>query len=192
MTLRSVIKRLLSGPTVHKLVCCVVTEDSLNCSTVYQEEITIEELHPGICDKVLAIRESNVKYAFEGMARQSTVVLARWKGSIAGHAVLKPSGEMENHNRFWKNKDYIHYCYVAPQYRGRKIYPCMLIYLAKKCFERQAGKAVYISADYENTASIRGMQKAGFRYWGTLMEYGWGGIIFFRMLKQEKEEDKVV
>lgn len=187
MTLWSVLKRISMGPTIHKLVCYRVTEQNLNFDMLCLENISIEELSRDSCDKVDEIRENEVRCAFERMAEDSsTVVLAKWCGNIAGHAVLKPRGKRGYQAAFWKNKAYIHYCFVAPQFRGQGIYPYMLTYLTQKAFENQGEKNVFISADFKNYSSIRGIVKAGFEYWGDLTEYGWGEIIFLRRLKRKR------
>ncbi len=192
MRFRSIFKRIFQGPTIHQLVCYRLTKDFAdsikknmdgNEAESLQAEISIEELNIQNCDKVMNIREINIKYAFETMVKDSVIILAKWKGEVAGHAVLKPAGIKGCCNNFWERKNYIHYCYVAPMYRGKGIYPYMLTYLVQKAFMLQMGDVIYINADRKNNSSIRGMQKAGFRYWGILKEYGWGGIIFFRRFK---------
>ena len=184
MTLCSTIKRILKGPTIHKLVCFVITEQTMNEDMLSLKNINIEKLYKEICSKVLAIRDESVKHAFEEMSDNSTVIIAEDLNEVAGHAVLKPWGIKGFQPDLWKNKNYIHYCYVDPSYRGKGIYPYMLVYLARKVFQVQSDNKIYISTDCKNCSSIRGIEKAGFKYWGTLTEYGWGGIIFFRRIRQ--------
>lgn len=191
MRLHSVIKRILSGPTIHKLVCFRITEDCLKRDYVHSDMLTIKEIYPDILDKVLIIRNENVRNYFEKMMRDSIIILAEWKGEIAGHAILSPDGVEAGQGKMWRKKEYIHYCYVTPQYRGKGIYPCMLNYLAGKVFENHAEREVYISAGYNNYASIRGIEKAGFVYWANLTEYGWGGVILIRRLKRKQFKDRL-
>lgn len=184
MTLCSVLKRISQGPTIHRLVCYRAEKQKLNYKNLGIREISVEELSRETCRKVLEIREDSVGRAFETMVEDSTVILAKWRGNIAGHGALKPKGKRGFQSTLWKDKAYIHYCFVAPEFRGQGIYPYMLIYLAQKAFEEQGEKTVYISADYRNRSSIRGMEKAGFEHWADLTEYGWGEIIFLRKLKR--------
>ncbi len=183
MTLRSVIIRILYGPTIRRQACFIVTEEILNYNLFYSKEITIEELSTETCNKVLDIREEHVKAAFERMVKNSVVVVAKWNKRIVGHAILKPDGQISECTQVWKNKNYIHYCYVDPKYRGRNIYPYMLVYLAQRVFKDQAKQQVYISADYKNYSSIRGIHKAGFYHWANLTEFGWGRIVLFYKVK---------
>ena len=184
MKIYSIIKRLLMGPTIHKSICFVMTEQTINMDIFSLRNISIEELYKEICDRVLVIRDNSVKYAFEEMCSDSTAIIAKYCDTIVGHAVLKPWGIKGYQADFWMNKNYIHYGYVDPEYRGKGIYPYMLVYLARKLFQKEDGSKIYIRADYKNYSSIRGIEKAGFKYWGILTEYGWGDIILFRRIRQ--------
>ncbi|MBN1764018.1 MAG: GNAT family N-acetyltransferase [Sedimentisphaerales bacterium] len=53
-------------------------------------------------------------------------------------------------------------CFVLPVFRGRKIYPSMLETMVNTLLSRDQICNVYIDCKSWNTASIRGIQKAGF------------------------------
>ncbi|WDE99153.1 hypothetical protein PQO03_15060 [Lentisphaera profundi] len=53
---------------------------------------------------------------------------------------------------------YIHNCETAKQFRGQKAYPSTLSYIAKATKNK-----LYISTDQTNTASIKGIEKSGFK-----------------------------
>jgi RimJ/RimL family protein N-acetyltransferase len=53
---------------------------------------------------------------------------------------------------------YIHYCETTPEARGRGIYPAVLNHIARETGSHD----LYITTDVGNTASRRGIEKAGF------------------------------
>lgn len=184
MNIYSVIRQILKGPTVRHLLCYSVTEETLDYSYLNNIDISIKKIGLDECKDVIAIRDENVKRAFEFMCTTSQIILAKWNGQIAGHAVLKPCGVKGRLSGVWKNRAYIHYCFVAPQYRGKNIYPNMLIFLSKAVFSKYPGTKVYISVERKNYPSIRGIEKCGFIPWAKLTEYGWGNIVFLHVLKE--------
>lgn len=54
--------------------------------------------------------------------------------------------------------------FTLPAFRGRKIYPFLLSFMIGHFREAQAMRA-FVSANEKNTASIKGIKKAGFRYY---------------------------
>ncbi len=59
-----------------------------------------------------------------------------------------------------KNEACIHYCETAPWARGKSIYPSVLSRIAE---DHRGYGDLFICVDSQNTASIRGVEKAGFR-----------------------------
>lgn len=56
---------------------------------------------------------------------------------------------------------YIQNCYVVPELRGKCIYPCGLKILANLLFNESINY-LYLSVQFENEASLRGIKKVGF------------------------------
>jgi len=54
-------------------------------------------------------------------------------------------------------------CYTNEHYRGRSIYPSMLNKLAEELLIAQRHKEIFVVVDHDNTSSIRGIEKAGFK-----------------------------
>lgn len=61
--------------------------------------------------------------------------------------------------RLLENETFIHYCETSPDARGKNIYPNVLCKIADDFKDKTN---IFISADAENIASIKGMIKAGF------------------------------
>ena len=61
------------------------------------------------------------------------------------------------------NQHFIHYCETAPQARGKGIYPAVL---SKIVDDFKDKGEILISITAKNIASIKGAQKAGFKYVG--------------------------
>ena len=62
--------------------------------------------------------------------------------------------------RLKKNEAFIHYCETAPSARGMNIYPAVL---SRICNDFREKASIMISCNAKNSASIRGIEKAGFR-----------------------------
>lgn len=68
---------------------------------------------------------------------------------------------------FMERNDYeIGPCYTYPKYRGKGIYSSMLLYVCEKLGNAQT--TFYMIVDSENLASVRGIEKAGFEFCGTV------------------------
>jgi len=61
-----------------------------------------------------------------------------------------------------QNEACIYNCETSSVYRGMHIYPAVLQYIHKQCFA-QGVKKIYICCDIQNIASVRGIERAGFR-----------------------------
>jgi len=59
-----------------------------------------------------------------------------------------------------RNKAFIHYCETAPSAQGINIYPMVLSHIARDFRDKAS---VMISCNAKNSASIRGIEKVGFR-----------------------------
>lgn len=59
-----------------------------------------------------------------------------------------------------KNEGFVHYCETAPWARGKGVYPAVLRRIAE---DHKDLDNLFICVDSENTPSIRGVEKAGFK-----------------------------
>jgi ribosomal protein S18 acetylase RimI-like enzyme len=57
---------------------------------------------------------------------------------------------------------YVHYCETAPEARGLGIYPAVLAHVART-LEEEGIRPIRISTTIDNTASQRGIDRAGYR-----------------------------
>ena len=57
------------------------------------------------------------------------------------------------------NQIFIHYCETAEHARGMGLYPSVLAYISKIYFSQE----IFIAVEKNNTSSIRGIEKAGFK-----------------------------
>lgn len=70
---------------------------------------------------------------------------------------------------FMDRMDYeIDPCYTYPAYRGKGIYPIVLHSICRELAEN--GSAFYMIVDERNASSIRGIEKAGFVRYGTVLK----------------------
>ncbi len=81
--------------------------------------------------------------------------------------------------RIEKDEVFIGFCQTSPDFRGMNIYPAVLQYIIKYAFERNY-KRCFISTSSTSTASIRGIEKAGFLPVGHVHKYKVLGKMFDR------------
>lgn len=74
-------------------------------------------------------------------------------------------------------------CYTAAGYRGRGLYPQVLRHIANDLVSRKPGGRVFVLVAPENTASIRGIEKAGFTRIARLVGVRFLVWVFFKRLE---------
>jgi hypothetical protein len=92
-----------------------------------------------------------------------------WKDQVVHRSLVQTRGtaRMEGDPRAFRLNGanvYIHYCYTAPQHRGKGLYSTMLRHIANANALQTEVKEVLIACRSENHASIRGIRSAGFEY----------------------------
>lgn len=70
-------------------------------------------------------------------------------------------GEMSLHLRLLPGEAYIWDCFTLPAFRGRRMYSALLAYILGELRSEKYSRA-WIGADLDNTASQRGIARAGF------------------------------
>lgn len=70
-------------------------------------------------------------------------------------------------------------CATPPAYRGRHLYPTMLQLISQDVRQRGGPTEVYILVAPDNTASIKGIERAGSRFVARLTSFRIAGINFF-------------
>jgi hypothetical protein len=76
-----------------------------------------------------------------------------------------------------QDEGYISSCDTRSQFRGKSIYPVVLQHIVKHAFAENKKKC-YISCAPANSASIKGIEKAGFSFAGTKHKFRLFGINF--------------
>lgn len=78
--------------------------------------------------------------------------------------------------QFMGKKDlHIVACFTHPNYRGKSLYP----YALYKILNKYTQKKIWIITSIDNPSSIRGIEKAGFKFEGIGKKYGILGIYRF-------------
>ncbi|MDH5134405.1 MULTISPECIES: GNAT family N-acetyltransferase [unclassified Microbacterium] len=127
------------------------------------------ELRPITFDNVSQVerlRNASVAAAFRRFLDSGRFgVFAMVDGIVAGHAwVTPPADDPQVVNTYAKvaaGESLVHYCYVAPEQRGRGLYAQMLHETTAWAREHGATR-VTVDTSVDNTASQKGIQRAGF------------------------------
>ncbi|HUT35659.1 MAG TPA: GNAT family N-acetyltransferase [Planctomycetota bacterium] len=119
-------------------------------------------------DRVTDFRDETVAAAFRGFLREGQLgVYAVAGGRVVGHAwALVCARERCRANGYLalrQGEACIHFCQVREERRGRNVYPAMLVALCGRLFQEAKVRRVIIDAALDNTASLRGIRKVGFR-----------------------------
>lgn len=185
LKLGRIANRVFKGPYLQITYYYKLNQDLLSGFESFQhlDVCELEILTKDRCYQVSEIRELNVQRAFEMICEKQIVLLAKYDGEIAGHAVMKLSNDMSCGKHLCK-RAYIHYCFVSPTYRGKNIYPYMLMNLAVQAMKDYNEEEIYISCDKKNFSSQRGIKKVGFQQCETSFELGWGGICLLKWWKK--------
>jgi RimJ/RimL family protein N-acetyltransferase len=69
---------------------------------------------------------------------------------------------------------YVGNCFTVEQYRGRGLYPCALLQLGST-LRAEGCRRLYLFVERENLASIRSVEKAGFRRVAVCRVFNWHG-----------------
>lgn len=188
--LNRIINRIRKGPFCAVTYCYKLNPQIFSNRYINIEFCGYEILQNQNCNQVLEIREDNIKNTFEKICTNQIVLIARYNGMIAGHAVLKKP-ENSFAGRHWNKKALIHYCYVSPQFRGRNIYPYMITNLANIAFTKYKISEIYIFADKNNLASQNGINKVGCIYDETGYEFSWGGVSIVKYWQKDNRSPQV-
>lgn len=185
LKLNKIIKRIQRGPFYTVTYNYKLTSKSIQNQYIHIKFCDFEIVNYERCYQVLDIRDINVKSIFEKICKEQIVLLAKYNGIVAGHAVLKPPQNSFS-GKHWNEKALIHYCYVAPKYRGKNIYPYMLANLANIAFNEYNISKIYIFTNKKNVASQKGIRKVGYSIDEKGYELGWGGISILKFWKKQK------
>ena len=124
-----------------------ITHDNVDRVTDFRSKEHVERFHRFLNEGQCGI------YAIEN----AKVIGHAW-AIICRKKKQRANGYFELH----EEEALIHYCNVKKSFRGRRIYPFMLVMLSERLF-RQAGiNRVFVDTEADNTASIRGIEKVGF------------------------------
>lgn len=86
---------------------------------------------------------------------------------VVGHAwakvCTKDSDKVNGYMDIFRDEALIHFCRVSENYRGKNIFPAMLETLCLRLFSEAKIWRVLIDTEVDNTASLRGINKVGFK-----------------------------
>lgn len=162
MLLKKLKQVLTTGIQTYEGNLYVINRNNFKHSD-YNNNIRLKMISKEQTADILSFREENIPFAFQNMINNSELCVFAYDGGVA---VAHASCMLENttsHSFIVHNAAYIHYCHVDPNYRGQSIYPMMLEFLIHTGFERDHITNVYISTNYDNISSQKGLVKAGFQ-----------------------------
>lgn len=108
------------------------------------------------------VRDSNKADVFLRMHKAGQYCLCALCGdAVIGHAVLIPPPARHNQVSIRKS-GFIHFCYVAPEYRGMGVYPHMLSEIIMRTHDVYGLYHYSISTAPDNISSQKGLIKVGF------------------------------
>ncbi len=152
---------------VHVSVAYIKNSDSNICTVPglrvdrYSSKTDVDE---GIFNELRAIRgEEMVREVDKLFSKGCELWIGRLEGKLAGICWSRRGKKRSDYFVPLGESDAtILSCFVFPDFRGRKIYPTMLETMVNVMLSQDQTGNVYIDCKSWNTASIRGIQKAGF------------------------------
>ena len=130
--------------------------------------ITIQDTSYDNVHRVTDFRNEKVEESFRRFLDQGQMGLYAIKDSqVVGHAwaiICRKKRQMANgYFELHKGEGLIHFCNTEPSCRGQGIYQAMLVALYKRLLNEAKVERVFVDTDLDNLASIRGIQKVGFK-----------------------------
>jgi len=168
LRLRHILGVILRGPHKEALLIYGMLYQGMNAEYAGRADgLSFQELNAENYAAVSEIRSPEMLVKFGQMiARGEKCVAACMDGKPVAYAACAANDKGA----------YIHDCFVAPDYRGRGIYPRMLAETIRKVHDEQGCARFTIAADPRNHASQRGILKAGFTLAGRSTDWSWGRL----------------
>ena len=113
-------------------------------------------------EAALACGDPGFEVRRQTVDRAKDCYLVAMEGETAHRSWLHRSVRLPRRFGFDGSVPVIGDCHTVERFRGRSIYPQVLRYIARDVARRDA-KPVYVLVSPANLASIRGIEKAGFR-----------------------------
>ena len=111
------------------------------------------------------LRDNTRLREFRKIIRQKSIGIAAYKdGVIVGYGWIKFHRCFDNFFHINGDKGYLASFFVAPEYRGNNIYPCIIQKLIEEGNKLYNTKYFMIGIQKQNKASINGALKVGFSY----------------------------
>ena len=79
-----------------------------------------------------------------------------------GHYLVMFNNDKNNYIDLKKREAYIHYCFVDPKQRNKKIYQKALVNICYELFHSNNINRIYIVVDKSNLPSLKAIEKVGF------------------------------
>ena len=135
----------------------IKTKSKLNLSYKYITEENILE--------VAKLRNNSRLREFKKIIKQKSIGIAAYKDDIiVGYGWVKWKDCYDKFFHISGDKGYLASFFVAPEYRGNGIYPCIIQKLIKEANRLYGTEYFLIGIQKQNKASINGALKVGFSY----------------------------
>lgn len=180
------LERIKSKIVIRKKVVYECTNiESLNlpkireaCKIVMIDDENVSRIMEFRGEKVLETFKKHLKERQNGVyaIKNSKAIGHAWAIVCEQNTFL-----VNNYFKLHNNEALIHYCNVQKAYRGKNVFSCMLHKLCEYLLNDLNIEKIFIDADINNKASIRGIEKVGFSFVSSNIYFNiWGKLIFSR------------
>ena len=147
--------------------------------------VSITEVSPKNVARVTDFRAKPFITRFRSFLEEGQYGVYAWlESKVVGHAWAKVCRQshcrVNGYMDIYQGDALIHYCNVSKAQRGQNIYPLMLVALCQCLFSQARVSRILIDTEVSNSASLRGITKAGFEPLGTGTYVQFGGHLLFK------------
>lgn len=145
---------------IKRLYCYCITKKQFveNESDI---QVTIENFDEHRHLSLIKLRNEKVFKELLSISQKQKTIVACYKTNVIGHLCMKYSGDTSQ-GKCWRDKCFIHYGFVSPDFRGHNIYPMLLTYICNYFFMDSPNGKLYITTGQDNMAAQRSFEKIGF------------------------------
>lgn len=136
-----------------------------------KDDIVVVNLTKENVEELAGFRDKGNIEIFRKYLAEGRYGVAAMAGSgMAGHAwayvCRKNICQVDGYFSLRQREALIHDCHVKADQRGKNIYPALLINLCARLFLEAGVQRIFIDTETTNQASLRGIEKTGFKYAG--------------------------
>ena len=182
------ISRIKRGLEIRRQTVFFLTSPGDMNMVVAKKKIELMNVTSKNVDLAKGFRDEIVIKTFYGFLKEGQYGLyAKSNGKVVGHAWAKVCREhqcrVNGYMDISEGEAFIHYCRVSEYHRGNNIYPAMLIALCHRLFHKAGVKCVIIDTVVDNSASLSGIRKVGFKPLGTAIYFQFCGRLLLKRFK---------